>query len=101
MNFPKEVTNFLNFFKEDGLFSYNKAIKHGDLIQLNIFLKKLNLVIIEDCINIILSIGPTLSLINFLLNNDNKKKNEKPYYLGDAFKLLKESNIPKELLNYE
>ena len=95
-----EYSNFLNFFNEGGLFSYNKAIKHSDLIQLNIFLKRINLMIIDDCINIILSIGPTLSLINFLLNNDSKKKNDKPYYLGDAFKLLKESNIPKELLDY-
>ena len=56
--------------------------------------------IIDDCINIILSIGPTLSLINFLLNNDSKKKSVTPYYLKDSFKLLKESNIPKDLLIY-
>ena len=74
-----EYNNFLNFFNEGGIFSYNKAIKHNDLIKINIFLKKINLMMITDVINIILSIGPTLALINFLLNNDSKKKNNKPY----------------------
>jgi len=95
-----EYTNFLIFFQDGGPLSHNKHINYNDLKTINIFFSKINLIISEEFINIILSISPMISLINFLLNNDSKKTTDTQYYIKDAFNLLKKTNIPDELINY-
>ena len=93
----KEYDNFLFFFNEGQFLEYNKILNHSDLLTLNEFFKKINLVLINDCINIITSLGPTLLLINFLLNKDSIKK----FNMKDALNLLKNSNVPKDILIYD
>jgi predicted unusual protein kinase regulating ubiquinone biosynthesis (AarF/ABC1/UbiB family) len=95
-----EYNNFLIFFQDGGPLSHNKHINYNDLKTINIFFSKINLIISEEFINIILSISPMISLINFLLNNDSKKTTDTQYYIKDAFNLLKKTNIPDELINY-
>ena len=93
----KEYYNFLFFFNEGQFLEHNKILNHSDLLTLNEFFNKINLILINDCINIITSLGPTLLLINYLLNKDSVKK----FNMKDALNLLKNSNIPKDILIYE
>ena len=97
----KEYDNFLMYFDNDNILDKKNILKHNDLLILNNFFKKINLIFINDCINIILSLGPMLLLLSFLKNKDNINEKNTQFFIADGFKLFKNGNVPKDILIYD